>query len=721
MCCCSSEREWKEENLTDGAILEDRSCTDCCCIPIFAIFLALWFVVLAIAVTYGNPSRILLPSNFEGRLCGDTDLTDYPNLFIPLPNRIEYGICVTKCPEISSYVCNNVVEAEIGNSSNRVPNTYYNHTVTQFNTGKSDLSTCASGSCTAAQTENAKRFSGLVKKLGEFKCFFVFYKTDATIHRCLPFDLGTANQTILETLNSSTSTLQDLADTLGFGSFFVRGFSEVKQCWVSIAICSATAVVLSILWIMLLRWILAPIVYTCIFLIFLLFIAIGVLALLQANNLEDVKLPGDDGTDSQVKFYRAIEYICFLLAGIYVVLIILVIKRIRIAIILMEESSKAFTANPGLVILPPIIIVLLIGFVVLCIFTALYIQTIGDFSLAEIAAQIINATASNVNLTEVASVAGSEFTQENLTSTFNVSDYNSATANKALHAYNFFMFLWVANILMMFGFFVMAAVVCTWYFSATGVEIDKYESGDSENGRMKETKVGTMCRAVVIAFRYHLGTIFFGALLIAIIQFIRAVVLYIEKNYLSKWKNNATAKILIYCLNCCLECIERLIKIISKSAFVITIVKNTSFCTSAFQAIIILLENVVRVGTLTTLSTAACFLIKLFIVGCNMIIGYGLMQVDTINDSTTVDSGLFPLVAIFFITFIIATLFVSVFEACVDTIMICFFIDEKDFEGRFLPPNLARLVDKFTHIEKARKDYSEALSKAKDFDEPTKQ
>eukprot|EP00658_Telonema_sp_P-2_P078234 TRINITY_DN7283_c0_g1_i6.p1 TRINITY_DN7283_c0_g1~~TRINITY_DN7283_c0_g1_i6.p1 ORF type:complete len:213 (+),score=84.72 TRINITY_DN7283_c0_g1_i6:46-684(+) len=167
---------------------------------------------------------------------------------------------------------------------------------------------------------------------------------------------------------------------------------------------------------------------------------------------------------------------------------------------------------------------------------------------------------------------------------------------------------------------------------------------------------------------------------------------------------------------------EMCIRDSSKSAFVITIVKNTSFCTSAFQAIVILFENIVRVGTLTTLSTISCFLIKMFIVGCNMIIGYGLMQVTTVNDGEEVESGLFPLIGILFATFIIASLFVSVFEACVDTIMICFFIDEKDFEGRFLPPNLAKLVDKFSHIEKARKEYESQLATTTSHgEEPTKQ
>eukprot|EP00758_Cryptobia_borreli_P014252 Tbor_TRINITY_DN5905_c0_g1::TRINITY_DN5905_c0_g1_i2::g.18631::m.18631/K15377/SLC44A2_4_5; solute carrier family 44 (choline transporter-like protein), member 2/4/5 len=291
-----------------------------------------------------------------------------------------------------------------------------------------------------------------------------------------------------------------------------------------------------------------------------------------------------------------------------------------------------------------------------------------------------------------------------------VKTFNTTASTKGLHAFNFFGMLWAANVVIMFGFFVMAMVIASWYFSATGVQIDIYERG-GKNGRLKSTKAGTFCGALLCAIRYHLGTIIFGALLIAIIQFIRAVVLYIEQEYLSKWRHNVTMKVLLYIINCCLECIERVIKIISKSAFVITCVKNTNFCSSAVDALRIIVSNVVRVGTLTSLCTATCFMIKIFIVGANLLIAYGLMRVRYLTDGEPVESGLFPMLVILVLSFLISSLFVNVFEACVDTIMICFFIDESDFNGKFLPPTLAKLVDKFTNIEKARVQYEKGISK----------
>lgn len=719
MCCSKQEGDdkWPVEKYVDGAILKDRSCTDCPCILIFLLFIGGWIAVLAVAFAEGDPERILKPSNFRDELCGDGRLEAYPDYFAPLPNRPTYGICVSSCPEVMSYVCNSDVELMVGNNSVAVPNFYYNHTQAEFQAGQSAVSDCL-GSCSAEQSERARRFAGLMVKLQQNKCFLAFYETNAALYRCLPFNIAAANATLLEQANATLNLFSELSDKLGIGSFFMRGFSECEQTWRVIVICSATAIVISLVWIFLLRWVMAPIVYLCIILVFAVIVLIGVLAMLQADNLEDVSLPGETGTDDQVKVWRAIEYIAFLAAAMYIVVVLVIIKRIRIAIILMEESSKAFLANPVIAVLPLFVLVLLLGFGALFFAATLYIQTIGDVNFEMFEAQAINLLGEgNYNKTQLVIAAGASFADEvygsNVTDSImiNVTNFNSTRAIKALHAYNFFMFLWVSNVWIMFAFFVMAMVIVTWYYSATGVEIDEYERGNS-SGRMKGTAPGTFCRSIFVAIRYHFGTIIFGALLIAIIQFIRAVVLYIEKEFLDKWKDNATMKIAICCVNCLLACIERIIRAISKGAFVITCITNDSFCPAAQESLGIMISNIIQVGSLQSLSLVACTVLKVFIVATNMLIAFALINVEDLTDDREVESGLFPLFFIAVLSYAIAALFVNVFESCVDTIMMCYFIDEKRFDGRFMPPNLAKIVGQFQHIEKARRQYKQQLKSA---------
>jgi choline transporter-like protein 2/4/5 len=259
---------------------------------------------------------------------------------------------------------------------------------------------------------------------------------------------------------------------------------------------------------------------------------------------------------------------------------------------------------------------------------------------------------------------------------------------------------------------------CVWYFSATALDTDKLESNVEEvraEGKNKTVPLGTVLRSFIVALRYHLGTILFGALCIAIIQFIRAVFLYIQEEFLDKYKENATVKFIIYCINCWLACIERVIKIISKNAYIITAIKGTNFCSSAAEAMAILTANCLRVGALATMSTIASFVLKLFITASNTILGFGILQQEVLyyrSGGETIESGLFPLVGIFLISFIIASLFISVYESCTDTVMMCFFIDSDELEGAFLPRSLGELVGQFETAEKARKEYEAALRAA---------
>lgn len=716
--CGDSVKEVNEDELKDGAILTNRSCTDVCCILIFGVFVIGWIVVIAVAFANGNPEYIVRPTNYNGQICGINDLSNFSNYYVPLPQRYTYGFCVATCPGILDYVCNNDYEPKIGDESVSVMNTYYDHTSTEYFAGVA-LSVKCQSSCSTQEKADLERYYGLVAKSKQNKCFAAVYTSGVTLYRCLPFGSDNQNKTLVEQMNATLGDLSSLADEYGVGSFFTRGFSESKDSWVVILICCLSCAIFALIWIFLLRWILAPIVYLCIIAVFLLFIALGYLSYRMMTDYQDVTLPGDTSSEDQATLWKVLMYTSFALAAIYLVVMLWLMKRIRIAIIIMEEASKAFLSNPGMVIIPPFTCIFLLGIVALFVVVTLYIQTIGSLdasSFTEGAVSVFGASA--VNMSEAIATLGQAY-YDSLTnasstnaSATNATTFNSDNAVKGMHAYNFFMLLWSANFILALGFFIMALVVCAWYFSATAVEIDQYENNSGENGRLKYTNPGTLCRAICVAFRYHLGTLFFGSLLIAIIQFIRALMLYIEKTYLKKYEDNATIKVVIWCIHCWLACIERIVKIISYNAFIICGIKSQGFLSSAADALALLTANIIRVSMLEFLATAACFLIKLFICCCNMILAYFLLQQTQLTNDTTIESGLFPLFFILIISFAIASLFVNVFEVCVDTILMCFFVDEESMKGLFMPPSLAKLVDKFTHIAEAREKYEQMVRDA---------
>ena len=91
-----------------------------------------------------------------------------------------------------------------------------------------------------------------------------------------------------------------------------------------------------------------------------------------------------------------------------------------------------------------------------------------------------------------------------------------------------FCYLWSTEFIMAIGYLVASIAVANWYFS-------KPEDRTLNGGR-KDLNLGFSH-----TLRYHLGTAAFGSLTIAIISFIRAVVLYIENKFKQVAGNNCVS------------------------------------------------------------------------------------------------------------------------------------------------------------------------------------
>lgn len=69
-------------------------------------------------------------------------------------------------------------------------------------------------------------------------------------------------------------------------------------------------------------------------------------------------------------------------------------------------------------------------------------------------------------------------------------------------------------------------------------------------------------RSFTNAFVFHLGTVAFGSLIIAIIKMIRTVVSYVESK-LKLYDNDLTRCLICMC-KCCLWCLEKFMRFINR-------------------------------------------------------------------------------------------------------------------------------------------------------------
>lgn len=147
--------------------------------------------------------------------------------------------------------------------------------------------------------------------------------------------------------------------------------------------------------------------------------------------------------------------------------------------------------------------------------------------------------------------------------------------------YQLFMYFWFSCLVTALGQLINAIAVALWQFTQSEVGKEKRE----EFGVWSPT-----ARAWKVAFRYHLGTVLFGSLIVAIIKTIRAILTYIQNK--TKGSENKAIKIILCVLQCCMWCLEKCMEFLNKNAYIQTAIKGTNFCTSAKNAFFTLLRNI---------------------------------------------------------------------------------------------------------------------------------
>ena len=82
---------------------------------------------------------------------------------------------------------------------------------------------------------------------------------------------------------------------------------------------------------------------------------------------------------------------------------------------------------------------------------------------------------------------------------------------------------------------------------------------------------------------YHLGSLALGALIIAIIQIFRAILNYIDRK--TKRTQNGLTKCLVCFCKCCLWCLEKCLRYLSKNAYILTAIYGYGFCKASCKAV----------------------------------------------------------------------------------------------------------------------------------------
>jgi hypothetical protein len=190
--------------------------------------------------------------------------------------------------------------------------------------------------------------------------------------------------------------------------------------------------------------------------------------------------------------------------------------------------------------------------------------------------------------------------------------------------------------------------------------------------------IGALWRTI----RKHMGTAAFGALLIAIVQMLRVVMAYFDKQLDGLAKNGqAWVAYIKWYINYCLWCLEQCVKFVTRNAFVYTALKGQGFCAAARSVFGLILRKAALLAFVNAVSNVIIFLGQLSIAVLCAIICWGMLEnlpMFQAGGSSEVFSSWLPTVIVVLFAYFVAAFFFNTFDVAVDTMLIAYVTDMEE-------------------------------------------
>eukprot|EP00058_Branchiostoma_floridae_P023889 XP_002609379.1 hypothetical protein BRAFLDRAFT_86470 [Branchiostoma floridae] len=705
--------------------IENRSCTDIICCLLFIIFIAGFLAVGILAWVHGDPKLLLYPTDSQGNLCGNGNYASKPNLhFFNLLDCAGFAsvldgcptpqVCVAACPteywafavelvkmtaggqaDYDKFICTNDVNITGAVCVATCPTEYWAYAIETAKMGlgqEPDWSKfiCVEGvnvgsgaGLTAAQIEQYVK---------DQKCAAYTVPSKAYGGRCIPSLVETIATTVLTTsaddiplvdsagnnvTNSKISAgTAALALILSAQEVVQEIFTDMVSSWYLILGGLGAAMVVSFIYIVIMRWIAGVMVWFTIFAVIVLNIFGIYYCYTQYVALENVSGADssiyDVGFTTNLSTYTKLQdtWLGIGIALSVILLIILLIliflrNRIRIAIALIKESSS-FLASSG---------------------QAQYevqdYNTTNTSTASNMTGQ--SCTPTTFDTSAVSDSVQCAFVKYGATSLY----YQNLFY---LQIFNLFGLFWVMNFIVALGQCTLAGAFASYYWAFT---------------KPKDIPTFPLTASFGRSLRYHLGSLAFGSFIIAVVQIIRVMLEYIDHKL--KDSENRAAKFLLKCLKCCFWCLEKLLKFLNKNAYIMIAIYGKNFCVSAKKAFFLIMRNILRVAAVTSVTNFLFLLSKLVVTGAIgqvaivssvadfllflakmiVVVLFGTLSfyfftgkiVFAAEYVPNLKYYMVPIIVVVIGAYMVAACFFSVYNMAVDTLFLCFLEDLERNDG----------------------------------------
>lgn len=635
---------FQPDNKPTHGPLYDRGCTDCICCIIYVLFLGAFFGVLFYGIVKGDPTRLATVFDYDKNQCGhaDSGTQDYPVGYLYQPLKgLTRALCIKKCPTWES-------------TGSRVTTLDCIRTGDQIKSEVNDK----------CEYTGDFEFDKLPDDFDKYKDEgLLIYNTKEFFGKlCIPVGI---------TADAALNWAKNITLVVESAQKFEEIFADVKLLWVQFAMIGGIAIVLSLISLLLTRCCAGVFVWLIILAFLGLLFAGAVFALKESNRLAENTVDNINSnqtaeekesnalsfTDNfSTTYYNArnlkiASIVLFIVGGISVLVVLFSLSSIAISIAVIQTASEFISSNCLIIFVPLVISILVAGFILGWIVGLVFLWSIGTLEAG--------------TFTPFATVKWDN-------------------TNKYLMVFYFFGLLWNVAFINYMTIFIVACCVAFWYFSV-----------ENPDNRPRFP----ICKALWWSLRYHLGSLGFGALLLAIIQFVKFVLMYLVHYIQELQKKGIESKMLIWfvkCMVCCISCFERVIQYISSLGYAYLAISGKNFCVSCSKAFTLLVANPMKFGMVNAMGTVFALIGKLFVAASAALIGWALIEYNQ-ELSDSISSRVVPIILFALIGYMIAAVFFSVYGIAADSVIMCFFYSKEEYPNDHIsaPSSMQSFYDKY--------------------------
>ncbi|KAL0488487.1 choline transporter-like protein [Acrasis kona] len=627
--------------------------TDIPCCVLFVLFVVGMIALGVASFVIGNPTKLYRPTDYLGRRCGEdnsnvaagvlkiprdidcmnanadpknttaatlcedkvkpfkVDLTYQPFLwFMDFSQPTTYGgVCVQYCPSSTNTLPK--CPPELNQTSIRLPSL-----MDTINITLGDY-------CGFTRADNPTIFP----PTNAMQLASTVLSFSSTLNRCVPIIRVNQLSNISSLLNGSTFA-SNIVQEASFATAQV--WSDVSRSWKVLLLSGFVSLFVAFMMLFLIRIFADVVVWGS--LLFCGLTISGAAAFMiwqgytERQSLESKQLSTQL---PNVVFYTGIAFAA--IAGLYFLIVALFVGRIRNAIGIIKEASKAIAYLPQLVLLPVSLSVLLCLLAAWWIAVSLFLFSYGTPQIVDYAVA-----------------------------------YRLSTVTQGVFAYHLFGALWISQFLVALEYMIIASCIASWYWS-----------------RKKSLSVlgAPLWRAIIRVIAYHSGTVAFGSLLVAIVQFVRILFEKFVRELEGVHKSGKLVKALVWLVRIILWVFEKIVKTINKNAYIQCAMYGTSFVCAARDAMALILRNPVQMAVVTALANVVMFINKLAIAFLTALFAYAIASKTTflIDDAANnpINSPILVGFIALLVGFVIGSLFMTILDTAVDTITQCYLIDSE--------------------------------------------